>query len=1605
MVVCAVAVIIQSSNGASHTWSGSIDALWSKSGNWSAGGVPSTNEGTVTLTFPSGAASHSTNDIAGLSIDVINFTGTGFNVGGIGSGTSLNLAGSVTNAVNTTNTIGSSLQLTLKNQVTFAVNGRLIVSSAISGTNGLYKFSAGNLVFSGIDANSYTGTTYIEQGVLELGKSFLGFGVNSIVGPLVIGDPVYNYTAVVRLTFSAQIGNSVPVTVRTSSGELVLNGYGDTIGSLTMQDGIVDTQGGTLAMYGNITASGTAYMYGALSLGATNRTFNVLSGSSFFVNADIQDGGNSAGITFNGPGTVRFGGSNSFAGPLLINSGVLDAQTSYALGATNSGTTVASGAQLYINNHNFTNEQLTISGNSSVNGALQFRGTNLWLGKIVLPATAVFAAGLTNAKFSCADVISGPGGITLTNGGTLVFNSLSPNTYTGTTTVDRGKLILAAGLIGFSGVPAMAGPLVIGNNVDNSGSALVQCNLSSELGSNVPVTVYPSGKLDLNDHSDTVGALNLYGGSVDSGTGTLTLGGDIAVLQSYSTPSVLGILSLGGATRNINMVADVSFLLYAQIVDGSGSAGITLNGQAGSGLFLYNTNTYSGVTTVNGGYLSPVVSQSLGASSGGTVINSGGTLALNEGLAIMNEPLTVSGAGGGLGAVTASGSAYWGGSVSLAGDSVFAGLGNSSYLTFGGPISGPGGVTITNTGSVTFQGSTDNTYLGPTIVKSGVLYVQKTSGNVSIPGALVIGTSNVGTDSYVAAYTHNQIVNNSTVTVNRSGSLVMTSVQDTIGSLTLAGGSVDAGIGGLLTLNGNIAAVDPNNVSHISGAISLGGVNRIIDTTGPLQILATIADGGGSAGFTKTGSSWLYLDNSNSYSGLTIVSNGLLGAHNNYALGSSAAGTIVASGTVLELVTANITNESLTISGAAQSSSIEAVYTNTWAGPVTLLGDTTLSVASSNTWLTIAGPISGNGDVNITGVGLTTFGGNTANTFSGTTTARGYLYLSKPNGVLAVPGPLVIGVTNPPLADYVVLLNSKQIASNAPVTIYQSGQLALNGNAQTVASLSLYDSSVVTGNGVLTLNGNVTQNVGTTHGFITGNISLGGTNRIFTVTSNAYLDVYAQISDGGNNAGFTMTGGGGLGLGMSNSYAGVTTVAAGYINVWNASSFGATNGGTVVQDGAAISLRNGVSVGREPLTLTGTGITGTGALTVDGTNSWSGDITLAGNTAMSSSYPNTRTTLSGVISGSGNFTLLCDGTVQFTGSANTYSGTTFLKNGTLELNKTNGNAIAGNLVIDPMYNTTTTARLLKANQISDQSAVTVDNSGVFDLNNFSETVGSIGGSGTVNCFFATLTTGGNGNSTTFSGTMNGSSISMLTKNGIGTMTFSGYSGVGGGVINNGTFVVNGTFAGPLQLINGATLSGGGTVGSVSSSGAAIAPGNSVGKLNTGALTFNPETSTYFELNSTTNYDQLNVTGTAAIGGTLNLNVNFVSALSNQFALIKNDGVDLVTGAFIGLSEGTTFVKHGAVFKISYIGGDGNDVVITQVTPTIGPVLTSITRSTNGAALQGTGLAGGAYTVEASFNLQNWAFLGDIVADGSGLLQFVDNSATNYPYRFYHLVAH
>jgi len=64
------------------------------------------------------------------------------------------------------------------------------------------------------------------------------------------------------------------------------------------------------------------------------------------------------------------------------------------------------------------------------------------------------------------------------------------------------------------------------------------------------------------------------------------------------------------------------------------------------------------------------------------------------------------------------------------------------------------------------------------------------------------------------------------------------------------------------------------------------------------------------------------------------------------------------------------------------------------------------------------------------------------------------------------------------------------------------------------------------------------------------------------------------------------------------------------------------------------------------------------------------------------------------------------------------------------------------------------------------------------------------------------------------------------------------------------------------------------------------------------------------------------------GGKLWLGLGYAPTEGDDFLIVNNLGAGPVVGTFTGLSEGALLTTNGLAFRISYTGGDGNDIVLT-----------------------------------------------------------------------------
>lgn len=637
------------------------------------------------------------------------------------------------------------------------------------------------------------------------------------------------------------------------------------------------------------------------------------------------------------------------------------------------------------------------------------------------------------------------GGVTLASG---VVNLSGTNTYAGGTTLLGGTLgITSAANIGGSGasITFSGGGLSVGGSVTLSGIYSITDNstLSTSTGNTTTVTSTITGSSGKTLTLSGAGA-NSLSGVVVNGSDSFTISGAIGGSQLL-TKTGTGTLVLASASTYTGGTTLSSGILNIQNSSalGSGSASVTsgaqlkvqggitvsnaltLNGAGGGTGALLNvsgSNTYSGAIT-------------LGAAT--TIGSTSGTLTLSNTNAISGTyNLTFAGSGNttvsgiiatstgtltknGSGTLTLSGANTYSGPTSLSAGTITlnanAGLGTSTLtmaadtiFSLGSGVSASNNVVLTGTfghtytitvpsGSATLSGvlsngfftksgsgtltlTNINTYSTGTTVSAGALNIQ----NAKALGGGPVTVSSGAQLQLQGGITTNPLSSNSLslngTGISSTGALLNVSGNNTYSrTVSLA---ADASIGstsGTLTLN---------NSSAISGAHNLTFVGA--GNTTVSGIIATTAHT-----LTQSGSGTLTLSGTNTYSGGTTISSGILNIRNSSGLGSGSAS--VTSGAQLQLQGGISVTNGLTLNGTGGGTGalLNVSGNNTYSGAITLGLDTT--IGSSLGTMTL-GAINGGHNLIFTGAGGITLGNGiggstpitTLNVSAGTLSTAGY---------------------------------------------------------------------------------------------------------------------------------------------------------------------------------------------------------------------------------------------------------------------------------------------------------------------------------------------------------------------------------------------------------------------------------------------------------------------------------------------------------------------------------------------------------------------------------------------------------------------------------------
>lgn len=152
---------------------------------------------------------------------------------------------------------------------------------------------------------------------------------------------------------------------------------------------------------------------------------------------------------------------------------------------------------------------------------------------------------------------------------------------------------------------------------------------------------------------------------------------------------------------------------------------------------------------------------------------------------------------------------------------------------------------------------------------------------------------------------------------------------------------------------------------------------------------------------------------------------------------------------------------------------------------------------------------------------------------------------------------------------------------------------------------------------------------------------------------------------------------------------------------------------------------------------------------------------------------------------------------------------------------------------------------------------------------------------------------------------------------------------------------------------------------------------------------------------------LSVTGTVTLADCSLAFQPGSSTISQPAVIVSNDGVDPINGTFTGLPEGTFLTNGLARYRISYVGGDGNDITLSPVIEAAKFI--GATQTDDGVEYLVEGQVGFAYVVEATTNLLStdglipWVPIRTNTILSGDTFSFNDPEFINFRHRFYRVV--
>jgi fibronectin-binding autotransporter adhesin len=560
-------------------------------------------------------------------------------------------------------------------------------------------------------APAFTNTDDLEFNTLTRGTNSVG--ANRSARSITFGADIDDAFVVNYNTFNA--GTGVNLTMAADSGDASITVASGAAGNITM-----GTNTGWTGTFSNLVL-------------ATN--LNVIHNGTGLLLFNRPYSGAGISLTKSGSGTMQVNNFNTnFTGVYNVNGGTLIANA----GATNSGFDLDTAAAINLSNgalqirgnfglsKTYSNTPINVNGPSSLawnntntnsTFTLTVSGTNTLALNAGLVVTNASSNTALNNLITISRSITGSGDLT-----NIGYNNITSNTnnYTlgrlalsGTNTNWNGNLVVARGTvnIGGNGVnsPGGSGTFIIGATGDSFGAGLGVSFTTNVIPLNG--NVYLSNNLVV--RSGGFRSLRPAGDHIVNFLGNITLEG------SLNVDSALNFYT----DKWINLLGNIS---------GAGGLDITRTSFGGH-VELGGSNSYLGATTISSSATLQVNSPSGQAIPDTSAVTISGPIVTN-GVHVFTPTLRVL-TSETVGSLASSGSEQ---RVVFSNNAVLTAGGDNSSTTFGGSVSGAGGLTKAGSGTMTLNGPISHT--GNTLVNGGQIELGTNATLAFLVGG--VGTNN-----------------------------------------------------------------------------------------------------------------------------------------------------------------------------------------------------------------------------------------------------------------------------------------------------------------------------------------------------------------------------------------------------------------------------------------------------------------------------------------------------------------------------------------------------------------------------------------------------------------------------------------------------------------------------------------------------------------------------------------------------------------------------------------------------------------------------------------------------------------------------------------------